>query len=119
MEDAAGAFTLQVQLMLSVFLLLGLTIFMINHTQTIDFKNYVDGQAEKNGGLTENAMTNINSYSEAHYGGRYEVVSLSGNEKKSYGESIDYEIRGNIQILFFDIPDQLTRTRGSTISYVR
>jgi hypothetical protein len=118
-EDAAGEFTLQIQFMLLVFFVLAITIYVIQHTQTIDMKNYVDGQVEKYGGFTTEAVNNINDYSEKHYAGRYEVTSLSGNSKKPFGESIQYEIKGTIKIFFFNLPDQLVKSRGETVSYAR
>ncbi|PKR83052.1 hypothetical protein [Heyndrickxia camelliae] len=118
-EDAVGEFNNQMHLMIITFFLISLTIFIIQHTQTVDMKNYVDGQIEKYGGLTSQSRNNIKNYSEKYYDGRYEVTSLSGYEKKSYGETIDYEITGKIKIFFFNLPDQLVKTRGSTVSLVR
>lgn len=118
-EDSVGEFTSQFIFMLLTFFLLALTIFGVHLTQAIDFKTYVDSQIERNGGLTETAEENINDYSVKHYQGRYAVTSLSGTGKKAFGESIDYLISAKIQILFFDLPDQLVAIQGSTISQVR
>lgn len=118
MEDAAGEFTSQIIFMLIVYFLLALVIFGAQSIQTTDFKNYVDGQLESHGGLTAEASASIEDYSKKHYGGRYSVVS-SSTSKKTYGETIEYEIRGKLKIFFMDMPDQLVSKRGSTISLVR
>lgn len=118
-EDAAGAFTIQVISMLLLFFMLGLFIFGIQNIQTIDFKNYVDGQLERHGGLTEQAAANIDDYSKKYYEGRYSVTSMSGTEKLPYGEPINYKIKGTIQVYFLDLPNQITFKEGSTISLVR
>ena len=118
-EDAAGAFTLQIIFYLFLLFLLGFTIFGIQNVQTIDFKNYVDGQLESHGGLTRQAQTNINEYSNSHYQGRYSVTSSSGANKLPFGEPIHYEIRGSIKIFFMDVGDQITLKKGKTVSYVR
>ncbi|MEC0709758.1 hypothetical protein P8881_19730 [Bacillus haynesii] len=119
MEDAAGEFTMQLIFMSILYFLLGIVIFGAQSIQTTDFKNYVDSQLERNGGLTAEASTNIQTYSNKHYGGRYTVESSSGSKKLPYGEVIDYEITGKLKIFFMDLPDQLVKKRGSTISLVR
>ncbi|MGM0941316.1 MAG: hypothetical protein ACQEWU_10190 [Bacillota bacterium] len=119
MEDSSGEFVSQFTFMLITFFLLAFTIFSIHLTQAIDFKTYVDSQIERNGGFTPKAESNINTYSEEHYQGRYSVASLSGTDKKSFGENIDYLITAQMKILFFDLPDQIINIRGSTISQVR
>lgn len=118
-EDAAGAFTLQLIFMFLLFFLLGFFIFGIQNIQTIDFKNYVDGQLEKHGGLTAQAETNIDNYSNQYYQGRYKVKSLSGTGHLPYGETINYEIQGSVKVYFMDLPNQVTLKKGSTISLVR
>lgn len=118
-EDAAGAFTLQFIFMLFVLFFLGFCIFGIQNIQTIDFKNYVDGQLESHGGLTSEAKSNINDYSNNHYQGRYSVESTSGSQKLPFGETIHYEIKGSIKLYFMNVGDQITLKRGKTLSYVR
>jgi len=119
MEDASGEFFSQYILMLFVFLLLGLTIFLNQHTQTVDFKSYVSDEIQRHGGLTLSAQTEIQDYSNEHFNGRYSVMSLSGNQKVPYGEVVNYEIKGNIKIYLFDLPNQIAISKGSAVSLVR
>lgn len=118
-EDASGAFTLQVIFMLVIFFLLGFFLFGIQNVQTVDFKNYVDGQLEKNGGFTEEAASNIKAYSDRYYEGRYSVANLSSTGQQPYGTPIDYEIKGTVKVYFMDLPNQLTLKQGTTTSLVR
>lgn len=118
-EDAAGAFTIQMIFTFLSLFMFALFIYGIQNIQTQDFKNYVDGQLERHGGLTSVAASNISNFSDDYYQGRYSVTSLSGTGKKAYGEVIDYRISGTIDIVFMDIPNVLTSKNGSTISLVR
>lgn len=118
-EDAVGEFTLQIIFMFLVFFIMSFSIFAIQHTQSIDFKTFVNGQVERHGGFTPEAVTNIQNHSEQYFSGRFTVKSLSGYDRKPHGEVISYKVQGRIQILFFNLPDQLTGTRGFTISRVR
>lgn len=118
-EEAAGAFTLQIIFSYLIFFMLAFFIFGIQHVQTQDFKNYVDGQLERNGGYTSAAASSITKHSKDNYQGRYKVKSLSGSVKKPYGQTIDYEIIGTIDVVFMDLPNAITSKKGSTISLVR
>lgn len=118
-EDAAGEFSLQIMLMAFVMFLMAITIFFVSYIQSSDFKTYIDGQIERNGGLTTTAVENINEYSNKYYDGKFEVTSLSGSDKKSFGSEVNYIVTGNIEVFFFDLPDQLITSRGSAISKVR
>ena len=53
---------------------------------------YVDAQIERNGGLTINAMSNIDDYNEKHYKGRFRVSSNQLNQKLPFGSIVDYQI---------------------------
>lgn len=119
MEDSVGEFYLQYTLMLFVFLLLGVTIFLGQYTQSVDFKSYVNTVIQRDGGLTSTAQAEIEHYSNEHFNGRYSVMSLSGNDKKPYGSVINYQITGKIKLYFFNLPAQSVITRGATVSLVR
>jgi hypothetical protein len=118
-EDASGAFTLQIIFMLVLFFLLGFFIFGIQNVQTEDFKHYVDGELEKHGGLTSEAASNIEAYSNQYYEGRYDISDVSGTGQQPYGTPINYKIEGTLKLYFFDLPNQVTLKKGSTISLVR
>ncbi|MED4041028.1 MULTISPECIES: hypothetical protein [Niallia] len=118
-EDAAGEFSLQIMLMAFVMFLMAITIFFVSYIQSSDFKTYIDGQIERNGGLTATSVQNIQEYSNKFYDGKFEVTSLSGSEKQAYGLEVEYIVTGNVEVFFFDLPDQLVTSRGSAISMVK
>lgn len=118
-EEAAGEFTLQVMLMFFIFLMMATTIFFVTYIQTSDIKTYVNGQIERNGGLTATAVQNINDYSSKYYDKKFSVTSLSGNDKKPFGSEVNYIVNANVKVVFFDLPDQLISSRGSAVSKVR
>lgn len=118
-EDAAGEFSLQMILMAFVMFLMAVTIFFVSYIQSSDFKTYVDGQIERNGGLTPTSVQNIQAYSNRFYDGKFEVTSLSGSDSKDFGLDVDYIVTGNIEVFFFELPDQLITSRGSATSKVR
>ena len=80
---------------------------------------YIDAQIERNGGLTTNAMSNIDTYNEEHYKGKFTVTSDQMNQKLPYGSIINYQIVGEYNILFFDFDTQSYPVNGSSISLVR
>lgn len=118
-EDTSGETVNLLSLFMFCLLIVSISVYSIYQVQSVDFKNYVDGEIERNGGLTDTAVDNINTYSTDHYLGRFEAISLSGNDKKSFGERVDYIVQGEVSILFFDLPDQIVSTRGFSVSQVR
>ena len=80
---------------------------------------FVDAQIERNGGLTINAMSNIDDYNEKHYKGRFRVSSNQLNQKLPFGSIVDYQIVGEYKILFFNLGTQSYPIKGSSISLVR
>ncbi|KAF2423345.1 hypothetical protein NSQ76_20665 [Bacillus sp. FSL M8-0256] len=92
---------------------------IVPFTQAIEFKSYVTTQIERNGGLTAEAKENIDEYNQAHYQGRYQVSSNSEGQKKKFGESVDYTIKGNVHFDFFNLPPIPIGVKGSAVSLVR
>lgn len=88
--------------------------------ETPNFKQHVNYQIERHGGLTNVALENINNYSEEHYNGRYTIDSPLLNEKVSFGEQVDYTVTGVFEIAFVPgIPDVEQSWDEFAISLVR
>ena len=94
--------------------IVAISIFCFEIQQVNSFRQYVDAQIERNGGLTINAMSNIDDYNEKHYKGRFRV-----NQKLPFGSIVDYQIVGEYKILFFNLGTQSYPIKGSSISLVR
>ena len=99
--------------------IVAISIFCFEIQQVYSFRQYVDAQIESNGGLTINAMRNIDEYNEKHYKGRFRVSSNQLNQKLPFGSIVDYQIVGEYKILFFNLGTQSYPIKGSSISLVR
>ena len=99
--------------------IVAISIFCFEIQQVNSFRQYVDAQIERNGGLTINAMSNIDDYNEKHYKGRFRVSSNQLNQKLPFGSIVDYQIVGEYKILFFNLGTQSYPIKGSSISLVR
>ncbi|MCJ8223653.1 hypothetical protein P8822_00415 [Bacillus sonorensis] len=102
-----------------IFALFSAGAYLININQANDFKQYVNYQIERNGGLTESAMGKISDYNEEHYHGRFNVVSSQGSRKMPFGEEVDYTIKGKYEFFFISLPVQLIHVKGSAVSMIR
>ncbi|GAF66458.1 hypothetical protein BTS2_3359 [Bacillus sp. TS-2] len=104
---------------LGVALIVSVAVFMFQISQVNNFKQYVNYQIERNGGLTNEAISSIDNYSNEHYTGRFKVFSPYLYEKQPYGSIIPYEITGSFTFLFFEFEDVELPAKGSAISLVR
>ena len=99
--------------------IVGVSVFCYEIQQVNSFRQYVDYQIERNGGLTTNAMSNIDAYNEKNYKGKFTINSEQINQKLPYGSIINYQILGEYNLLFFDFDTQSYPINGSSISLVR
>jgi len=84
------------------------------------FKQQVNYQIERHGGLTETAVANLNEYSQTYYQGDFIIESGQLNEKVSFGDTVDYTVKGTFDIKIFPIiPDVHLRFKGTGVSQVR
>lgn len=102
-----------------IFSLFSVSMFFININQANDFKQYVNYQIERNGGLTPTAMGKINKYNDEHYNGRFTVSSATGSRQMQFGDEIDYTITGEYKFLFISLPAESIKIKGSAISMIR
>ncbi|MDD9150439.1 MULTISPECIES: hypothetical protein [unclassified Sporolactobacillus] len=93
--------------------------YWAQRSQAYDFRQYVDYQIQRNGGLTGSAMTEINAYDQQKYGGRYRLESKSGNGAQPYGSVINYQVKvpERLTLLNIQLPPQTIS--GSAVSLVR
>ncbi|MFP7474482.1 DUF4320 family protein [Niallia taxi] len=84
------------------------------------FKQQVNYQIERQGGLTETAVANLNEYSNKYYHGDFAIESEQLNKKVSYGDAVDYTVKGTFDIKIFPlIPDVHLNFNGTGVSQVR
>ncbi len=102
-----------------IFSMFSVGAYFININQANDFKQFVNYQIERNGGLTTTAMEKINTYNKEHYHGKFKVASSQGTSKMAFGEEVNYTISGKYEFFFISLPAQLINVKGSAISMVR
>ncbi|EQK39983.1 hypothetical protein C672_3545 [[Clostridium] bifermentans ATCC 638] len=102
-----------------VTFIVSIGIFVFEIGQVHNYQSYVDTQIERNGGLTDKAMANINTYNEKNYKGKFTINSDQMNQKFAYGSIINYQIVGKYKLLFLDFDTQSYPVNGSSISLIR
>lgn len=102
-----------------LMMLISLTLLFFEFGNINSFKQQVNYQIERQGGLTETAVENLNRYSEEMYNGSFEVVSNQLYEKVAYGETVDYVIKANFEVKIFPVPNVKIEQSGTGVSQVR
>lgn len=97
-----------------------ITIFLFCYqvSSVNSYKQQVNYQIERKGGLTEEAIMELKNYSETHYNGSFAVKSNSANQQVAFGEIVDYEVVGTFKMIAFSNDIQAT-WKGSGVSMVR
>lgn len=104
---------------LMIALMLGMATFLFQLQQVNNYKQYVNYQIERNGGLTENALENINTYSENHFHDIFSVSSDQLNEKVPYGSIVEYKVQGNFNLMYWDLEPITLSNTGAALSLIK
>ena len=102
---------------LCIYCMLTVGAVLIQVGEKNDYKQYVNDSIERFGGLTTEAVTDIKSYSERNFDGRFEIKTTT--EKKLYGESIPYTFEMTIKPVFMDFENFKISLNGLATSKVR
>ncbi|MGP9043217.1 hypothetical protein [Cytobacillus kochii] len=105
--------------MLLILFMLSMAVFLYQIQQVNGYKQYVNYQIERHGGLTSVALNKIDEYSSRHYNNKFSVTSAQQNQQLAFGSVIDYEIQGTFNLLFLDIAEQKYNYKGSAVSLIR
>lgn len=105
--------------LMAVMMIISITLFFYEVSNVNSFKQHVSYQVERQGGLTDTAIKDINEYSKKYYDNRYKVESDQLNQKVSYGETVDYVVIGTYEIKLFPVDDVEIPSHGSAVSQVR
>lgn len=102
-----------------IFSMVSLALFFseINHAN--DYKQYVNYQIERNGGLTTEAIKKIESYNQEHYGGKFKVQSAQMSQQFAFGKEVDYTIKTNYKFFFLPLLSRDISIKGTAISEIR
>ena len=105
--------------MVLIVLMIGLAIFMYEVNQSNNYKQYVNAQIERHGGLTLEAIEEINQYSQEHFNGNFTIDSSQATAKEPFGTVVNYTAYANFKILFLEFDNVQIPLNGSTTSLVR
>lgn len=105
--------------LVSILALMAVVIFSIQVGEITTYKNQVNYQIERSGGLTEEVLTNLTEYSNELYGGRFRVESPQLNTKVTYGETVDYTVIGTFKPIYFSISEIEIPSSGQAVSLIR
>lgn len=102
-----------------IMLMVAVTLFCIQLSDVNSYKQQVNYQIERHGGLTKESVQNLKDYSDKQYKGAFTVKSDQLNKKVKFGDVVDYQIVANLKIILFNLPDVKMEFHGSAISQVR
>ncbi|MEK4692417.1 hypothetical protein [Bacillus sp. FSL W8-1202] len=102
-----------------LFALFAVSVFFIQMNQGNEYKQYINYQIERNGGLTTSAIEHIEEYNKKYYDSRFKIESPMMNQKVKYGDEVNYTVQGNFKILYFNLPIQTISIKGSALSLIR
>ncbi|KGX85187.1 hypothetical protein [Pontibacillus litoralis] len=102
-----------------IFSMVSLTLFFSEVNQANEYKQYVNYQIERNGGLTSEAIKKIEDYNKEHFGGEFEVQSSQMNQQFPFGQEVSYKVNATHEFLFLPIVSREISLKGAAISQVR
>lgn len=105
--------------LIMIMTMVSIGLFCVQLQDINTFKQQVNYQIERKGGLTTEAVEAIDKYSATNYDGRFTIESDKLNQKVSYGEEIDYTIKATIPIQILPLPDVSLSFKGNSVSQIR
>lgn len=105
-----------------LFLILIFVSIVLLGVQFLDVSSYkqqVNYQIERNGGLTVEAVNNLKEYSEKNYRNRFKVESDLLYKKVSFGDEVDYKVKATFKVPIFPLPDLNLTFMGNGTSQIR
>lgn len=102
-----------------ILLIVGLSILLFQVNQSNNFKQYVNYQIERGGGLTSEVIERVNNYSEDHFNGIFYIDPTEKTTQKPYGTTVEYVIQATFEIPFFQFEVLNIAISGSSITLTR
>ena len=112
--------TVIANLAITLFLILGfvgVSLFFFEMQNVNNFRQTVNYQIERSGGLDSQVVADLNSHSEAFFNGRF--VVRNQNQEVEFGELVNYQIDVNIPIPFIPVPNFEVAFTGTAPSMTR
>lgn len=106
-------------LFMAFIMMICFILFGIELSDISNYKQYVNYTIERNGGLTSEAVREIEEYSEKHVHGRYEVSSEKMGQKVKYGEKVLYQVKCKYYLYGILPKEVVFDVKGEAVSQVR
>ncbi|MEH7798899.1 hypothetical protein CUU65_12680 [Bacillus safensis] len=103
---------------MSVMLILDVAGYCVRFNQTNDFKQLVNYQIERNGGLNSNALKEIEKKNKESYAGSFQIQSDALNKTLPHGSEVSYEIKTIYVAQIFGIKKEI-EAKGGALSRIR
>jgi hypothetical protein len=107
---------------LGLLLILGIVsigIFFFQVQEVNTFKQTINYQIERRGGLTPEVLEELETYADTFLQGTYTIQSDRLNERVQFGEQVEYKLTATYSITFFPFPDVVLTFRGMGVSKIR
>jgi hypothetical protein len=102
-----------------IFSMVALALFFSEINQANEFKQYVNYQIERNGGLTSEANNKINTYNQEYYKGKFTVQSSQMSQQLAFGKEVTYTINTKHDFFFLPLLSKDISVKGTAISQIR
>lgn len=102
-----------------IFSMVSLALFFSEVNHANEYKQYINYQIERNGGLTNEAIEKIETYNNQHYGGKFEVQSPQMSQQFAFGQEVVYTINSTHNFFFLPILSKNISVKGAAISQIR
>lgn len=99
-EDSQGEIFSMLFYCLTVLAFLSVVVFGYQLQTITTYRQQVNYQIERKGGLTTEALTELKAYSSKQFHGWYTIESTQLGKKAAFGDTVPYTIKANYPILF-------------------
>ena len=111
-EEEFGEIISAFFLCFSIIILCGVFVFGYQIQTITTYRQQVNYQIERKGGLTSEAVSELKDYSNKQYHGWYTVESPDLGKKVEFGEVVDYTIKATYPVTF--LPNSVAIKLGIT-----
>lgn len=105
-EDSQGEVFSMLFYCLTVLAFLSVVVFGYQLQTITTYRQQVNYQIERKGGLTTEAVTELKEYSTKQFHGWYTIESTQLGKKAAFGDTVAYTIKATYPILF--LPNNLS-----------
>lgn len=102
-----------------IFSMVSLNLFFISANHANEFKQSINYQIERHGGLTADALDILENINQEHYSGKFNIQSSQLNEQYPFGEEISYTVNTTFDFFFLPLLSREISLRGSALSLIR